>query len=80
MQRENSTNWSVDEALSAARMQDFNEDLDRIFERLSNENLSLTYNIQGQLTQIVDSENSVTINVDWTDWEAETPKIYVQIS
>lgn len=78
MQRTNSTNWSVGDQISATRLQDFNEDLDRLFAELSNDNLTLTYDIQGQLSQIVDNENSVTINIDWTQWNSTTVKLLIQ--
>lgn len=78
MQRTNSTNWSVGDQVSAARLQDFNEDLDALFAELSNENVAVTYDWLGQLTQIVDSDNWITINLTWTDFAAAIPKLYVQ--
>ena len=77
MQRQNSTNWNIAEPITAARLNDFNEDLGVLFKELSNEDLSFTYNIQWQLTQLVDNENSITLNISWVDWEAETPKLYI---
>jgi len=58
-----------------------NADLETLFDELSNENLSLTYDTQGQLTQVVDNENSITINISWVDFNASLPalpKLYIQ--
>jgi len=49
-------------------MNDFNKDLDALFERLDDRNLSLTYDAQNRLTVIVDNTNSVTITIDRTDF------------
>ncbi len=76
-----SANWNIADPITAARLNDFNVDLATLFKELSNENCSFTYDIQGQLTQIVDTENSVTVNIDWTDFNAtspDSPKLYFQ--
>jgi len=56
-----------------------NQDLDALFKRLDSRDLSFTYNIQNQLTQVVDNQNSITVDLDWTDRSDPTnPKIYIQ--
>ena len=71
-------NWSVGDQVAATKLQGVNADLDRLFAELSNDNLSLTYDIQGQLSQVVDTENSVTINIDWSQWNSATVKLFIQ--
>jgi len=66
--RQNSTNRSTGDTLTSTRMNDFNKDLDALFERLDDRNLSLTYDAQNRLTVIVDNTNSVTITIDRTDF------------
>lgn len=79
MQRSTSTNRSIGDQILASRLQDFNLELDRIYVELSNENISTTYNVNNQLTQVVDNENSITVQLDWSDWQdPTTPKIYIQ--
>ena len=74
-----STTWSVGNAVTAAKLNDFNTDLTTIFKELSNENLSLTYDVQGRCTQVVDSENSITINIDWSQYDNSTnAKLFIQ--
>lgn len=71
--------WSVGDPVTATHLNQITTDLTTIFQELSNENLSLTYNISGQLTQVVDSENSITINIDWSMFDSPTtPALYVQ--
>jgi len=56
-----------------------NQDLDALFKRLDSRDLSFTYNIQNQLTQVVDNLNTITVNLDWSDRnDPTTPKIYIQ--
>ena len=57
-------------------MQEINEDLDSLFKRLDDRNLSFTYDSQSQLTQIVDDENTITVNISWIDWGSD--KLYIQ--
>lgn len=76
--RTESLNWSTNDQITAVRLQDFNDELDWLFARLDDRNLALTYNWNGQLITIVDSINSITINISWVDWEAPTPKLYIQ--
>ena len=72
-------NWNIGDQITAARQQQALSELDRLFLRVSNENLSLTYNLLKQLTQVVDNENSITINISWIDFaDPTTPKIYIQ--
>ena len=71
-------NRSVSDQITAARLQAMNTDLDALFKRFDPRDLSMTYNISWQLTQIVDNQNSITVNFDWTDREATIPKIYIQ--
>lgn len=74
-----SANRSVWDQLTATHIQDMSEDLDALFKRLDPRDLSFTYNISNQLTQIVDNINSITINYDRTDFaDPVTPKIYIQ--
>ena len=49
-----------------------NQDLDALFKRLDSRNLSFTYNIQNQLTQVVDNQNTITVNLDRSDWNDPT--------
>lgn len=75
------TDWSVGNPVTATHLNQFNTDLTTIFQELSNENLNLTYDVQGNLTQVVDNENSITINISWVDYNASLPalpKLYIQ--
>lgn len=72
-------NRSVADQITATRLQAMNQDLDALFKRLDSRNLSFTYNIQNQLTQVVDNQNSITVDLDRSDWnDPTTPKIYIQ--
>jgi len=72
------TNWAIGDQITAAHLQEINSDLDELFKRLDSRDLSVTYNILGQLTQVVDNQNSITINIDRTDRNATIPKLYIQ--
>jgi hypothetical protein len=74
-QRTNSTNWSNAENVTGARMQDFNDDLDVLFEIGCSENVSITWDtINNRITSFVDNENSITYTVDWSMFNnATTP-------
>ena len=78
MQRQNSLNWAISDQITADRLQDFNEDLDSLFSKVSNDNLLCTYNILWQLEQLTDNENNITINVDWTDYENDPWTLSIQ--
>lgn len=75
MQRENSTNWNIADPITAARLNDINADFDAIFKELSAEDLSFTYDIDGRCTQIVDNENTITLNIDWSEFDVASPSI-----
>lgn len=81
MQRQNSTNWNIADPITAERLNDFNLDLDLLFKEISSENLSFTYNLAWRCTQIVDNENSITLNIDWSEFDVvspNTPKLFLQ--
>ena len=78
MQRTNTTTWNVADPITAARLNWINADLDKLFAEISNDNVTLTYDIQGQLSQIVDNENSITINIDWSQWNSNPTKLFFQ--
>lgn len=77
MQRQYSTTWSIADPITAARLNNFNQDLDDIFKRLSNEDLDISYNADGTIASIVDNENTVTINFDWQLW-LDPQVLYIQ--
>ena len=70
--------WASGDPVTAAHLNEFRTDLATLFKEISSEDFSTTYNSLGQLTQIVDNENSVTINLDWSDFTLSTPKLYIQ--
>ena len=73
------TAWSVGDAVTAVRLNQFSADIANLFKEVSSDNLSITYDIQGRCTQIVDNENTITVNIDWTDFDSSTaPKLYLQ--
>lgn len=76
--RTESLNWGVNDQITAERLQDFNDELDALFQRLDDRDLALTYDWIWQLITIVDNINSITINISWVDFEAPTPKLYIQ--
>lgn len=70
--------WNAGDPVTATHLNQVTTDLTTIFKELSNENLTFTYDGSGQCTQVVDVENSVTINIDWTDFNSGTSKLYIQ--
>lgn len=70
--------WASGDPVTAAHLNQFRTDLATLFKEISSEDFSTTYNSLGQLTQIVDNENSVTVNITWTDFNAVQKKLYVQ--
>lgn len=76
--RLNSQNASTWDTWSAEKVNDINEDLDALFEKLDPRDLTLSWDVNDQLTQIVDNTNSITINIDWTSWNADTPLLFIQ--
>lgn len=77
MQASNVT-WVTWDPVTAAHLNQFRTDLATLFKEISSEDFSTTYNSLGQLTQIVDNENSVTINITWSDFNAIAKKLYIQ--
>jgi phosphoglycerate-specific signal transduction histidine kinase len=73
-----SANRSVNDQITALRLQNFNEELDWLFRRLDSRNLSLTYDSQWRLTTIIDNINSITVTISWVDFNALIPKLYIQ--
>ena len=76
MQSQHIANWNPGDPITSDRLNDINEEFSEIFKRISNEDLSLTYNISGQLETIVDNENSITINIDWSEWDNDPAKLF----
>ena len=74
--RTNSNNRSTWDTLSSERLNNINEDLDLLFERLDDRNLNLSYDINDQLTQIIDTNNSITIDIDRSEFDND--KLYIQ--
>lgn len=72
------TAYVVGDPLTATRLNKTNADIFSIFLEIAGENLSLSYDIQGQLSQVIDNENSRTYNLDWTAFADSVPKIYIQ--
>lgn len=70
--------WVAGDPVTAAHLNQFGSDLSTLFAELSNENLTFTYDVYGQISTIVDSENSITINFDWSQISATLPKLYIQ--
>jgi len=68
-ERTNSNNRSTGDTVTSPRLNDINEDLDTLFQRMDDRNLSLTYDAQDRLTQIVDNTNSITVVIDWTQFD-----------
>lgn len=76
--RVNSSNWSAGDPITSDRLEDFNEDLDSLFSRMDERDMTFTYNVSNQLTQIVDNTNSITVNINWIDFLITPAKIYIQ--
>ncbi len=77
--QQSSTAWSTGQPVTAAHLNEFRTDLATLFKEISNENLSFTYNLQWRLTQLVDNENSITINLDWTQFDnSSNAKLFIQ--
>lgn len=76
--RTNSQNASIGDTRTAEKVNDINEDLDALFERLDPTALSMTRDVQDRLTQIQDTNNSITINIDRTSFNADIPYLYIQ--
>ena len=72
--------WASGDPVTAAHLNEFRTDLATLFQEISSEDFSTTYNSLGQLTQIVDNENAVTINLTWSDFNAVAKKLYIQKS
>ena len=72
-----SQTWNIGDPITAERLNEVNNDLDSLFESLAWNDLDFTYNINNQLEQVVDNENSITINIDWTDWESDPAVLYI---
>ncbi len=53
-------------------------DIDALFARLDPRDLSFTRDVQNRLTQIIDNINSITINIDRTSFNEDTPLLYIQ--
>lgn len=71
--------WGTWDPVTAAHLNQFWTDIATIFQELSNEDLSFTYNIQWRLTQLVDNENSITINIDWSQFDySSNAKLFIQ--
>ena len=68
MAQRTSTNWAVDESVTAARVQTTNTDLDTLFQNLMSDNVSITgYDtINDRVTEITDNENGVVWTLDWS--------------
>lgn len=80
MQKQTPT-WVVGNPLTAAKLNVMNADLETLFDEISSENISASYDAQGRCTQIVDNENSITVNIDWSDFDVSSPaipKLYLQ--
>lgn len=77
-ERTQSLGWSVADQITAPRLQDINDELDSLFTRLDDRNLSLTYDVQGRLTQIIDNTNAIIVNISRVDIVLNPPKIYIQ--
>lgn len=77
-ERSNSTNRSVGDAITGARMQDFNQELDDLFERMDSRDIDTSYDVQWRLIQVVDNINLITVDIDRSDRNATIPKIYIQ--
>lgn len=80
MQKQTPT-WVIGDPLTAAKLNVVNADFDTIFKELSGENLAFTYDVSGRCTQIVDNENSITFQIDWSEFDVttpNTPKLFIQ--
>lgn len=78
--QQSSTAWSTGQPVTAAHLNEFRTDLATLFKEISSEDFTTTYNSLGQLTQIIDNENTITINLNWSDFNAVTKKLYIQKS
>lgn len=77
-ERSNSTNRSVGDAITSVRMQNFNQELDDLFERMDSRDIITSYDVLWRLIQATDNINVITINIDRSDRNATIPKIYIQ--
>lgn len=68
----------VGDEIKATRLEDFNTDLAKLFAKLDARNLSCSYDWLWFLTSITDNLNSITVNIDWTDWNSSPAKLYFQ--
>lgn len=55
--RTNSQNASIGDTRTAEKVNDLNEDLDALFERLDPRGLTMTWDVQDRLSQIEDTIN-----------------------
>ncbi len=76
--RTESTNRSVGDTITSARLQDVNQELDELFTRIDDRNLTLTYDVDRRLTQIVDNTNAITVNIDRSEIALTPRKLYIQ--
>lgn len=70
--------WASWDPVTASHLNQFRTDLATLFKEISSEDFTTTYNSLGQLTQIVDNENTITINLTWTDFNPVQRKLYIQ--
>lgn len=77
MKREISQDWAYGDLVSAERLQDYNRELDKIFQEIDLENASWEYDSEWKPIKLIDNTNNRILLYDYTNWSASPAIVYL---